>query len=79
MPSYRIGTQLGRPFGTSTPHALVCEQCRQELPDPVPVERGQEAFAGMTAAGVIHVWPTLAKSVNAHEARCKPKRPSTPG
>jgi len=76
MPTYRVGSVQGREdYAGITPHALVCEQCRQEIGVEVPVARGQDKFSGMTAEGVIRVWPTLAVPVRAHDAKCQPPPP----
>lgn len=69
MSTYRIGSVLGRIVAGYTPHALVCETCNEELESTVPVQRGQEKFAGMTVAGVKRIWPDLEKVVRQHEDR----------
>jgi hypothetical protein len=74
MPTYRVGSPLGREANGKTPHALVCEACNEELEAVVPAERGQDKFCGLTAAGVGRIWPNLEAAVKAHEGRCQGKR-----
>jgi hypothetical protein len=51
-----------------------CEVCREELDDIVECEPGQEKYFGLTAAGIIRVWPDLKPAVDKHEANCKGKK-----
>jgi hypothetical protein len=76
MPTYRIGSSLGRTVAGRTPHVLVCEVCREELEGAAAeVERGQERFSGMTTAGVLRLWPSTEKVVKMHEIRCRGRLP----
>jgi hypothetical protein len=74
MPTYRIGSALGRPTAGRTPHAVVCETCNEELDEQAPVERGQESFSGMTVAGLLRLWPGLEQAVKLHESYCHGKK-----
>jgi hypothetical protein len=74
MPTYRVGSPVGRPVQDRTPHAVLCEVCREELDYIVECEPGQEKYFGLTAEGIIRVWPSLQAAVQKHETGCKGKK-----